>query len=302
LAAGGRLRHRPKNDILRFMDSGITIRLLNSLAEFQACHQVQQEAWKFPDLLIIPYTQLVTIQQNGGVVLGAFDGDLLAGFVFGYLGRQAGGPLYLFSQRMGVLPAYQGRGIGEGLKWAQRAWAVEQGLARIVWTFDPLESPNAWLNIAKLGGVVRHYERDIYGQHNTPLHDRLPSDRFLVEWELQSDRVLARRSPGWQPPTVGDLLSRGGPPLNLITWDERSLPRSASPNLMRNEPALLAKVPAGWQELRQADMVLASDWRHKTRLLFEHYLGQGYVVTGYAGGQVAGHRCNFYLLEKQHEA
>jgi predicted GNAT superfamily acetyltransferase len=280
------------------MDESITIRSPSSLEEFQACHQVQQAAWNFPDRLIIPYTQLVTVQHNGGVVLGAFDGSQLVGFVFGYLGRRAGGPLYLFSQRMGVLPAYQGKGIGEGLKWAQRAWAVEQGLERIVWTYDPLESPNAWLNIAKLGGVVHEYERDIYGEHNTPLHDQLPTDRFLVEWELQSDRVVARLSPDWAASTADDLLAQAGPPLNQVTWDERSLPCSAPPDLSRKEAALLVEVPADWQGLRQADMSLASDWRARTRLLFEHYLGRGYAVTGYAGGQATGRRRNFYLLEK----
>jgi predicted GNAT superfamily acetyltransferase len=200
------------------MDTGITIRLLRSVSEFQACQQVQQQAWKFPDLLVIPYTQLVTIQHNGGVVLGAFDGDLLAGFVFGCLGCQANEPLYLYSQRMGVLPAYQGRGIGEALKWAQRTWTVEQGLTRILWT------------------------------------------------------------------------------------DEHLLPQSAAPDLTRAEPVLLAEVPARWQEFRQGDTALPGDWRDKTRLMFEHHMRQGYAVTSYAGGQVAGHWCNFYLLEKQHES
>jgi predicted GNAT superfamily acetyltransferase len=281
------------------MDSEIAIRLLETLEEFQACHDVQKAAWEFPDSLIIPYTQLVTFQHNGGVVLGAFDGRRLVGFVCGYLGRQGQGPIYLFSQRMGTLPAYQGRGIGEQLKWAQRTWALAQGLARILWTYDPLEAPNAWLNIVKLGGIVHQYERDIYGEHDTPLHDHLPTDRLLVEWELLGDGVVARLAPGWRAPGAGDLAARAGHPLNRVTWDERNLPHSAPPDLLRKEPVLLAEVPADWQGLRQADMALASDWRAKTRLLFEHYLSQGYAVTGYLSEREAGRRRNFYLLERQ---
>jgi len=281
------------------MDDPIAVRSLETLAEFQACQVVQKATWEFPDLLIIPYTQIVSAQHNGGMALGAFDGAGLVGFVFGYLGRHGDGPLYLYSQRMGVLPAYQGRGIGQQLKWAQRAWALEQGPDRILWTYDPLESPNAQLNIAKLGGIVRQYERDFYGQHETPLHNHLPTDRFLLEWELQSERVLARLSSGWSAPTLNDLLTQTGLPLNPVTWDCRGLPRSDAPDLTRAEPTLLAEVPADWQALRRADMDLAMAWRTNTRLLFEHYLARGYAVTGYASGWAAERRRNCYLLEKR---
>jgi predicted GNAT superfamily acetyltransferase len=280
------------------MDDQIAVRSLETLAEFQACHAVQKAAWEFPDLLIIPYTQIISAQHNGGVALGAFDGAALVGFVFGYLGRQGDGPLYFYSQRMGVLPTYQGRGIGQRLKWAQRAWALEQGLDRILWTYDPLESPNAQLNIANLGGAVRQYKRDFYGQHDSPLHNYLPTDRFVVEWELQSERVLARLSCDWPAPTLNDLLAQTGQPLNSVTWDSRGLPRSTPPDLTRTEPALRVEVPAYWQTLRRADMTLAMEWRMTTRLLFEHYLAQGYAVTGYARGGAAERQRSCYLLEK----
>ena len=280
------------------MRDHIAVRPLRTLGEFEACHGVQKKAWAFPDQLIIPYTQLVTIQQNGGIVLGAFDGSDLVAFVYGYLGRLPELPLYLYSQRMGVLPSYQGQGIGEQLKWAQRAWALQQGIDRILWTYDPLEPPNAWLNIAKLGGIVHQYKRDIYGQHNTPLHDGLPSDRFLLEWELGNSRVLSRLAPDWKAPDADALLARAGPPLNTITWDSRGLPHSDQPDLTEEGPLVHASVPANWQEIRQVDMSLAADWRAKTRHLFEHYLERGYTITGYASGRKTSHRCNFYLLER----
>jgi predicted GNAT superfamily acetyltransferase len=279
------------------MKDRIAVRPLETLAEFEACHGVQKEAWAFPDLLIIPYTQLVTIQQNGGIVLGAFDGPVLIAFVFGYLGRLPDLPRYLYSQRMGVLPGYQGQGIGEQLKWAQRAWALQQGIDQILWTYDPLEPPNAWLNITKLGGIVHHYKYDIYGQHNTPLHDRLPSDRFVLEWELENNRVLDRLAPGWKAPDADVLLARAGPPINTITWDERGLPISDQPNLAEEGPIAHVHVPANWQEIRRADIALAADWRAKTRQAFEHYLSKGHTITGYARVQNSNHRCNFYLLE-----
>ncbi len=277
------------------MDDTITIKPLKTLDEFRTCQQVQKAAWQFPDLLIIPYTQLTSVQHNGGLVLGAFDGPEMVGFVFGYLGRGLlpGGGLYLFSQRMGVLPTHQGRGIGERLKWAQRAWALEQGLDHVVWTYDPLEPPNAYLNIAKLGGIVRRYERDFYGQHETPLHDRLPSDRFVVDWQLHSPQVLARLK-GDRP--MPDLPDRAGPPLNSVTWDEKGMPRCAPPDLARADPLLIVEVPARWQALRRADIALALDWRLKTRTIFEHYFAQGYTIGGYVSRRTDGTRRNYYLL------
>lgn len=279
------------------MKDRIAVRPLEALAEFRACHGVQKKAWAFPDQLIIPYTQLVTIQQNGGIVLGAFDGPVLIAFVFGFLGRLPNLPLYLYSQRMGVLPGYQGQGVGERLKWGQRAWALQQGIDLIVWTYDPLEPPNAWLNIAKLGGIVRQHKCDIYGLHHTPLHDQLPSDRFLLEWKLENNRVLDRLSPGWKAPGADDLLAQAGPPLNTVTWNDRGLPLSSQPNLAEESPTAHLHVPANWQEIRKADMSIAADWRAKTRKVFEHYLAKGHTVTGYGRVRTNNRRCNFYLLE-----
>lgn len=280
------------------MDERITVRPLRTLAEFRACHGVQKEAWSFPDLLVIPYTQLFTVSRHGGVVLGAFDGGTLVGFVLGFLGREKDGSLYVFSQRMGVLPDHQGKGIGEKLKWAQRAWAVEQGLDRILWTYDPLEAPNAYLNVTKLGGLVRRYERDLYGQHHGPANVGLPTDRFLVEWELLNERVLERLHPEWTIPSFDAWLAEAGRPLNHVGWDARGLPISGPARLEEKGSALLVEVPADWQGLRRMDMALAADWREKIRLVFEHYLGQGYAVTGYATGLKAGRRRNAYALEK----
>lgn len=280
------------------MEERITIRPLETQGEFRACHTVQREAWAFPDLLIIPYTQLITIHHNGGAVLGAFDGARLVGFVYGFLAQQGNQPLYLFSQRMGVLPSHQGQGVGEHLKWAQRAWAQDRGLERIVWTYDPLETPNANLNIAKLGGLVRRYERDIYGQHDSPLHRDLPTDRFVVEWELSSRRVLDRLAPGWAAPRAEEFVALAGAPLNTVAPNERGLPACRDLDLERTGPVLLMEVPADWQGLRRADMELARRWRAQTRRAFERLLERGYEVTGYARSRAAERSRNLYLLER----
>jgi predicted GNAT superfamily acetyltransferase len=280
------------------MDERITIRLVATQAEFLACHAVQQAAWNFPDLMVVPYTQLLTLQDQGGLVLGAFDGPDLVGFVYGFLGRRGAGPVYLFSQRLAVAPGHRGRGIGAMLKWAQRSWALEHELRRVVWTYDPLLPVNAHLNIANLGGIVREYRRDVFGVQTEVTGSDLPTDRFLLEWDLLAERVMARLSPEWQPTTVGDLQAMTGRPVNVVTWNEQGLPLCGRPDMERSDGALSVEVPAQWRRILGADRSLARDWRTKTRHLFEGYLGRGYCVTGYAAERGADRRSCFYLMER----
>ncbi len=280
------------------MKREVHIRLLQTLDEFRACQDVQKATWDLADLLIIPYTQLVSMQHNGGAVFGAFDGERLAGFVCGYLGRRPAlsQSVYLYSQRMGVLPEYQGQGVGEQLKWAQRAWALQHGLERIVWTFDPLEPANARLNLAKLGGVARSYVRDFYGQHDTPLHRDVPSDRLVIDWELASERVAVRADSRGHAGTA--RAADPAPPINALSWDNRGRPHPTPADLEQAGPRLSIAVPAQWQALRRADIKLSLAWRMETRRAFEGYMGRGYKVTGYVcepGGEPG---CNAYQLEK----
>jgi len=88
-----------------------------------------------------------------------------------------------------VLPEYRNAGLGRRLKLAQRDDALERGIDRMEWTFDPLEIKNAHLNIARLGAIARRYMRNIYGPSTSPLQGGLPTDRLVVEWWLKSERV-----------------------------------------------------------------------------------------------------------------
>ena len=62
--------------------------------------------------------------------------------------------------------------------------------ALMEWTFDPLEVRNAYLNIARLGAMVRRYEPNFYGTISSSLQGGLPTDRMVAEWWLGSERVL----------------------------------------------------------------------------------------------------------------
>ena len=148
------------------------IRPLRTLDDFRAAEDVQRAAWQSDELDIVPLHMLLTVAKNGGVALGAFAQDQLIGFVFGFLGtgEHRYGPeapaavkLKHCSHQMGILPEWQSKGVGFALKVAQREAVRGQGLRLITWTYDPLESKNARLNILKLGAVCHTYYRDLYG-------------------------------------------------------------------------------------------------------------------------------------------
>src|SRR4051812_49004223 len=119
--------------------SPFTIRPIGEFAELERCVELQREAWGLADVEIIPVRMLITQNRVGGLVLGAFDGTRLVGFLNAMPGIRDRRP-YWYSQMLAVQNEYRNRGIGVDLKLAQRHHALERGIRLIEWTFDPLES------------------------------------------------------------------------------------------------------------------------------------------------------------------
>lgn len=274
----------------------IKIRPIRTLTDLRKCHEIQRTTWGYTDLMVFPYTQLISAAHNGGVLLGAYDGPDLIGFVYGYLGMSAT-KLYLFSQRMGVLPSYQNKGIGMKLKLAQRDQMLRKGIDLIVWTYDPLLGKNAALNIEKLGGIVRHYARDIYGAVQNPLQMGLSTDRFLLEWELMSNRVRERiRSTSPRPRSEEWLNNDRYKLVNFAAW-EGNLPRPMASDLEMDDEVLLIQIPPDLNAIKRVDLSIARGWRESTRDIFETYFRRGYVVTGFARS-TESQIPNLYKIEK----
>lgn len=277
-----------------------TIRDLTTYDEFVHVRQIQQTVWGFVDPGTGLYPPLLfTASKNGGVVLGAFDlQDQMIGFIFSFLGREPGGPLKLCSQTMGVLPEWRGQGVATALKWAQRERAMAAGLSLVTWTFDPLESANAQLNMHKLGAVSRRYWRNIYGDHFGALNEGLPTDRLLVEWWIREQWVLELEA--------GVIEVRDRDELNGASVFEvggQGVSRRVTDFHADLDAACLSlEVPVDIQHLKQTDMALALDWRLHVREAFEMYFGRGYVVTDFIGeGQAGSHR-NYYILRQMTDA
>ena len=175
--------------------AGIEIRQLFQLADFEEVVGLQKTIWSFADIELLPLRFLVVVSKVGGHVFGAFDGPRMIGFCFAIPGIKPDGRPYLHSHMLGVLPEYRDAAVGRRLKLRQRDDALARGIQLIEWTFDPLELKNAYLNIEKLGAVVRRYNENQYGTTSSPLHGGLPTDRCIAEWWIATPRAAGQRTP-----------------------------------------------------------------------------------------------------------
>lgn len=275
----------------------IEIRPIQSHGEYRAVEQLQREVWRLEDVEIVPDHVLVTAHKNGGVLLGAFEGlpcgeQRLVGYVFGFVGLTADHAPKHCSHMLGVAPRYQSQGLGHRLKLAQREQVLKQGIDLVTWTYDPLESRNAYLNFRKLGATCNTYLRDLYGDMRDELNAGLPSDRFQVDWRVASEHVAQRLRDDWRGPALPELLSAGVPILNRFPPGRQPRPPQNVRPLEGGR--LLIQIPADFQAMRAVDMALARDWRAHTRPLFEAAFAAGYSVVDLLFEQ--GRSC--YLLRR----
>ena len=257
----------------------ILVRRLTTLDE---CHQVaalEKSVWEFTDAEdVVPPSLLIVSIKRGGLLLGAFDGAELVGFVYSMPGVKDGRLMH-WSHMLGVMPAAQGTGVGLKLKLAQREHAMGAGVDVIEWTFDPLQALNAHLNFARLGVVVEEYEEDVYGRSTSPLHLGTPTDRFVAEWRLSAPHVERRIS---MPVAslIRDSSVMSAVPVNRAQQKGKWL-APALLTLDASDRRLLVEIPTDFTEMQRRMPELAMDWRLSTRSIFETYFPRGYRVVDF---------------------
>jgi predicted GNAT superfamily acetyltransferase len=275
--------------------SAPVIKILEAPEDMPAVEALQRLVWPGSETDVVPAHMLLTAVHNGGLLAGAFIDDRLVGFVFGFPGIEftPDGPRPKHcSHMMGILPDQRDSGIGFALKRAQWQMVRHQGLDHITWTYDPLLSRNAYLNIAKLGAVCNTYRRSEYGDMRDGLNAGLPSDRFLVDWWVHTRRVEHRLSKRARRRLKLDDFSKAElqPLYTLQMKSELAHPpeRFSPPegNLT------LAEIPSDFSALKEKDFSLARDWRFFSRELFETAFSSGYIVTDF----IYDHSRSFYVL------
>jgi len=190
---------------------------------------------------------LMAIAHSGGYVCGAIEVDAdgnerLLGASVGFLARHQGRPA-LHSHITGLLPGAQHAGIGRAIKLHQRAWARDNDIDWIVWTYDPLVRRNAWFNIEVLGAHVSEYVENFYGVMTDSINAHDESDRLVVAWPTD---------PSSTRPTAPDGAVRTTIP-----------------------------TPEDIVVLRRTDPTTAAEWRHRVRDGLAPALSAGSIVTGF---------------------
>ena len=280
--------------------TNLNIHLIETPEEMTLIEDLQRAIWPESETDVVPLHMLITAVHNGGLVLGAFEEEKLIGFLFGFPGLEGtpDGPRPKHcSHMMGILPDHRDSGAGFALKRAQWQMVRHQGLDHVTWTYDPLLSRNAHLNIAKLGAVCTTYRRAEYGEMRDGLNAGLPSDRFQVDWWINTRRVETRLGKRSRPTLKLDHVNRAGlrPFYSLHSSTDNMLrpPEHVPPF---EDRLLLAEIPSNFLDLKSRDFALARDWRFFTRELFETAFKASYIVTDFIFDLNEGYPRGLYVL------
>jgi predicted GNAT superfamily acetyltransferase len=254
----------------------IVIRSCQGHDELEACVQLQIETWGYDPTDVIPRKAFLVWQKVGGQVIGAFDTDRQVGSTANSAGSLIGFALslpgiktgeaeprpYLHSHMLAVREGYRNLGLGARLKLEQRKEALGRGIRHMEWTFDPLEIKNAFLNIHKLGAMVRTYHADFYGVSSSRLQGGLPTDRLVAEWQLDSAHVQSALA----------AMEAGADP-GAVSFKEARRP------VIREQVLVPAAISAwkGSDAERERALAVQTENRHR----FQQAFTQGLVVLGF---------------------
>jgi len=279
------------------MKQRITIRPLRQTSEYHTCEDIQAAVWRFGEREIIPLNELLTIQRHGGLVLGAFTRQgRMVGFAFGFPGIRNHKLIHV-SRMVAVLPQYRNSDIGYRLKLAQRKFSLKQGSKLVTWTFDPLQSLNAYFNIEKLGVIIREYHVNIYGRSGSVFNQGLETDRFQTEWWVASPRVKRYIAKTPRAPRKSESIASLGE-LCVSAVKVNGLMVPGPVNLKLRAPRIVVEIPSDINSLKKSSPALARKWRRITRQIFLHYFKKSYIVTGLVTQTIDNQRRSFYILEK----
>lgn len=272
------------------MSTGIDLRILKTAAEMKLIQKLEEEIWHMDPL---PVHQTITAAQNGGLMLGAFLNGEIVGFSYGFPGFNKGKG-YLCSHMLGIQPDHQERGIGASLKQKQKEIASEMGYDLITWTFDPLESRNAYLNLSKLNAICSTYVENCYGEMEDSLNQGLPTDRLKVEWWINSPHVSGSYKVDTeqaQRPFQLEITEDGFPALIA--------PEESLGSIQGTDSPLLVPVPANIQAMKSENHQLAMKWRLQTRNIFQTLFKQGYTMVSILKGEEK--LVHFYVLVQREQ-
>jgi predicted GNAT superfamily acetyltransferase len=264
------------------VEAAVDVRLLASIEEFRDASAIFDGLWGTgPANAQMPAELMRALAHAGNYAAGAWRDGTMVGAVVGFLGQDAKGP-HLHSHILGVSGGQQARGTGFALKQHQRAWALEHGLSRVTWTFDPLVRRNAYFNLHKLAADPEVYFENFYGAMTDAVNAGDESDRLFVSWQLDAPKVLEAASGRPAEHDADDLLAAGA---IVALADVNGAPQA---NGARGS-VMLCATPADVVTLRRSSADLAQLWRHALRDTLGAAMRDGFVVRGFT-------RSGWYVL------
>lgn len=273
--------------------ASIVLRELHSVTDVLRVGPVEREVWGLDDRDMVPPSLFIASIEVGGILIGAFDSNDLVGFVYGFVGLE-NGKTVIHSHMLAVRPQYRDLELGYRLKVAQREHALAQGVERITWTFDPLQSVNAHFNIEKLGATASVYKTNFYGEEMSSFLHRNGTDRLWVEWDLRSPRVEQRQ----QSSAAAVRNAHRG--TTLVAADDHGAP-VYNDEASLGENAQLIEIPGNINEVLRADPERALAWRVVTRRAFTEAFAAGYHVSSFDRAARHGEPIGIYGLTRHED-
>lgn len=273
------------------------LRRLNKPEEYRAAEEVHRLAGGLGEEVPVGAPLLRAVQDQGGLVVGAFADIHLAGFVVGFLGWD-GTALYHYAHLVAVRPEYQHHRVGFRLMAFQRDEVLGQGLTSIRWTFDPLQSHHAFLFLRRLGAGIDGYRVHYYGQLATDLDRGSETDRVHATWTLTDPRVETRMA-GELPSAADDARAvETSTPIVETDVGEHGL-RVPTGVTEPSAPTAHLEVPFDITAIRTHEPASVRTWRHATRDAFRAALDAGYRIDDFAVVRRDRERRSFYLLTRR---
>ncbi|HYN74156.1 MAG TPA: hypothetical protein VES60_16790 [Nakamurella sp.] len=277
--------------------AAVAIRPLETLEQMQQACVVLDRVWEIPPgqtSEIQPHL-LRALGHGGNYLVGAYQpSGLMVGASVAFFTEPLGAAMH--SHITGVLPGATGRGVGAALKWHQRQWAMERGLTRITWTFDPLIARNSFFNLTRLGARPETYFVDFYGvMHDGPNRGQ-PTDRMQVGWDLsavstiQGQAAALDGSAADDGPDVSSWTRAGA--VTLLSAGRAGEPvrgRVAGPEVT----LAVIGVPRDIEQIRRSDPALALSWRYALRSTL------ALVMADSSWKVIVFARAGWYLLQRE---
>ncbi|MEJ2635592.1 MAG: GNAT family N-acetyltransferase [Calditrichia bacterium] len=239
--------------------------------------------WGLDELEMTPSHIYIAARHCGGEILCAYHEGKPVGFVFGFPGIDENGNSYFYSHNLGVVKEFRNQGIGFMLKTRLRHNLLEAGYKRVKWTYEPLDSKNAYSYIRKLGAISNTYFENYYGDMRDAINRELPSDRLIMDWRIASVHVQKVVNKEFPKLSLGDIEKDAL--LNSLKAGGASSPEPLDRDidiaalLKRGRQRFYLEIPANYHEIKKASFDLALDWRLHVREMMKRCFEQDLYIT-----------------------